>query len=87
MRTSAAVRTRFALAIVDLTLADGDGVELELRGCLGASAPPFAIFSGHERPDPLPDGVVAVFAKPIGMVELMTGVKIAIAEARWKSGR
>lgn len=69
-----------SLAIVDLTLADGDGVSLidDLTESLGDEAPPFIIFSGGGRPDRLPACVVAVIPKPMAITDLMAAVKEGI---------
>lgn len=85
---AACASSRFALAIVDLTLPDarGDDLVAELRALLGERAPPFAIFSGNAPPRELPAGVVAYLTKPLGIEELLAAVKSALAPGRAPPG-
>lgn len=77
-------RPQLALAVVDLTLPDGNGLVLvtEMRSVLGADAPPVITFSGHERMDPLPRGVVAALKKPARIDEILAAVRSALEPSR-----
>lgn len=74
----------FALAIVDLSLGDMDGVELiaALRDAGSDLEVPFIIVSGTFAPDELPAGVVAALLKPTSVQELQEAVRLAILSAR-----
>lgn len=81
-RALSARKPRYLVAVIDLGLPDGYGVDLieELAEDLGDRAPPFIILSG-ERPARLPAGVLAVLEKPHGLARVAPLVRGALAAA------
>lgn len=76
---------RLSVCLVDLSLADGDGIELigELKAALGSAAPTFVIMSGYEILPP--PGIERVLTKPVGVVRLMDCVKQSVRSRRLRA--